>query len=302
MQLIGFLPENIGSGSKFNFAPGLGRIEAATAAVETLGSMTAAGIRFTIQRLNQDMKPTGDEPVVEFVTANSVLNYDGDPAFSVGKMSSPTDDNPDDLGADDDTEGNCLLSAPGAKYSIKFGLAHFIQSLEKQGFKHSFLTGYTPHFVGMVAEFGREMLKESTDPKKQSITALVAKKILEFPYEKKGGAAAGKASAAGSASSKKESAASAASAAPASSGDGDEETESKAVECLIYLGEKLAGEEVTRKKVQTQLMLAFNKLKIAPKMHKAIQELVKTESWFDEKADGLGWAVNGQSVAIPAAE
>ena len=130
MARVGFTSEHMreAGGSKFRFAPGLGKVVAAAIAVEAMGTaFTACGLRLQIQRLTKDLKPTEDEPVTEFLPLANVSTRDGEPLFHPGNADGPDDEDPSDLGDENDTEGNCLWAASDElKFDKNLGGSQFL--------------------------------------------------------------------------------------------------------------------------------------------------------------------------------
>lgn len=303
MARVGLTVEHMrtAGGSKFKFQPGLGVVENATFAVEAMGAFTACGLRLTVQRLGKDLKPTEDEPITEFLPLANVSTRDGEPLFHPGNADGPDDEDPSDLGDENDTEGNALWAASEElKFDKNLGGSHFLLSLAEKGFKASHLTGYAPHLIGMVADFDQKMLSEGKakeDGRKNPVTALIVKNILEFPYEKSGGGK-GSNKAAVKAAPAKTSASKAKEAEPEVS-EADDEVESYAMQCMTVIGEKLAGQTVTKSKVNTVLITALAKAKVPPKHQKAVQAKFADDEWFGEKAGDLGWTIDGKNVEVP---
>ena len=42
--------------------------------------------------------------------------------------------------------------------------------------------------------------------------------------------------------------------------------------------------------------------KVSAKLHRGIQEKFKDKEWFNSHAEALGWALDGDTITIPAVE
>lgn len=291
-------------GSQFAFQPGLGKITNATVAIETLGSWDAVGYRITVQRLNKEHKPTEDDEITQFLPLASVRTKDGDPLFQPGKASGDDDDSPEPLGEDSGTEGNCLCADnEELKVDKTMGGSIFSTSLAENGFPAKKLNGFAPNFIGVLAEFDQKELKKPVDGK-GGITALIVKKILEMPKGvgkatgTGGGKATGTTNKAGTGTGAGKAAESKGSSAPAPSVD--DETEGKAIQCLVKIGEGIVGQTVTRQKIGTKLLMTFSKVGVKPNQQAGIQALFANDAWFMEKCNEGGWTVDGDNVTVPA--
>jgi hypothetical protein len=82
--------------------------------------------------------------------------------------------------------------------------------------------------------------------------------------------------------------------------DAGDEVETTALECLAAIQESSAGQTMTRQKIGAKLVTVFAKKRVPAQMHKPIQEMVKNDEWFMEKAAELEWGIDGVEVTIPA--
>lgn len=283
--------------STFRFNEGKGLITNAAVVFEKIGDYDAkCGVRLSIQRLDNDWNPTDDEPVEETLGCGSAHK------FHPSMASSPSDEEPQDLGDYDDApeaEGNCINSVDGGKIDKQSKFAIFSKSLEEAGFKPQYLDGYVPHLVGMKALFTQLPLPKGanftgkTDP-----TCLVVKdkKIAVFPYEQaKSAAAKGKNGASAPAPAKGKAAATPtpkAAPAPAETG-GDEveeavvlflEAEEAVVLFLADLAEKNPGKTMKHAKIKAHSITGL-------RGNKAAQDLVKDIEWLGNKCTEMGWEV-----------
>jgi hypothetical protein len=181
------------------------------------------------------------------------------------------------------------------KLDLSLGGQVFTRSLQEHGFKAVLLNGYMPNLIGMKAEFDQLELKKK-EGATRAPTALIVKKILHFPYDDKKAASASTSAKPAAGKSTKPSAAKEVEA-PESS-----EAAEKAGECAEKSGEVFAGQSVTRKKIGARLLMLFPKVKAATKDYKAIQAMFADDDWFSAQAEARGWEVDGDDVAIPAAE
>jgi len=167
-------------GSNFDFAPGRGRIIAATVYNHLIPGYPppSCAYKLTIQRLDANWKPTNDEPQDEIVSLGPAdeRTYESGtvaPAkFHPGRAAGPDDDfsgaepwgNPKyDCGSEAEAEGNVLLVNPdwnkGPDKKSKGGI--FSTSLVEHGVKKGLLNGFAPNLVGLEAEFTRFMMEKS---------------------------------------------------------------------------------------------------------------------------------------------
>lgn len=303
-------------GSKFNVPPGPGKIVSATVALEQMGEWLAAGYRIGVQPLGKNMKPTNDEPVIQFLPLGGTSTRDGEPLFRAGKAKGPDDENPKVLPMEEDVEGNCLCAeADDLKIDKTIGGAVFCRRLEEKGVPHSLMTGYAPNFIGLVAEWDQEELKAAGEGRKNAITTLRAVKILnmtEFLKEKgvRGGAAA---ASAGAAASTKKDAKKDAEQEPETevesdvveevevegSGDEADRIDGLAQKALTKLTSSLAGQTVTKAKARNKLIVIMPQVGVAPKDFPAVQTLFGDDQWLARESKDAGWKISGDNVTVP---
>ena len=225
------------------------------------------------------------------------------------------DPEPTDLGEDEGTEGNCVISMTGKGPDKKSKISIFGNSLEQCGFKAAYLNGYAPNLIGLRAEFFQEPQQKGSNYKgKGDPTALVVKSIAVMPSNQGGKAGGGAAGAAGRTTAPKPAAQAGKAAAAATStpapvaaqtqaADGDDDVASTAVNMLMKVGETRGGQTLTRQKISAALIVLMPKNRVPQTMHKPIQELVKNDDWFKETAETLGWEVTETGeTTIPKAE
>lgn len=230
--------------------------------------------------------------------------------FRPGNAANRDDEEPEDLGEEVGTEGNCLYTDGGRIWAYSKWM-YLSESMEQCGFNPDIMgAGYMPDLIGTVGH-----VKTITIPKQPGITykkeaeptALVFDKIVTFPYEKKGkgGSGSGKGTAAtagkpatpaaGKAAPSKGK--TAANAAPEPSGDTD--GQEKAVEVFQSVATAKAGETVELSKLRGLVLTATLKAKMPAAVSKQVQEQFKDEGWVSETAEALGYSIDGEEITFP---
>jgi hypothetical protein len=311
-QRAGLSVEEQGTSGGFKFEEGNGRIVAASVVIEPIqGYDSKCGLKVGIQRLGKDWKPTSDEPVEE------VLGCGGTANFHPGNMAGPADDNPKDLGGDDETEGNCIVSVEGKRVDKKSKSAIFCSSLQEHGVKAGLLNGYAPNLIGLEAHFTQLMLPKGVDyTGKRDPTCLIIGKgglvngaetkelIHKYPGAQTGqkgvGAATGKTTPVVNGPPAPEMAV--APTTPLSDGaEAVSEAQEAALAVLTAIGAKGPGQTLPKQKFITRFRTYLAMEKVPRPLHKPAEALVMGE-WFGEVADALGWTVGQDgTVTLPAA-
>lgn len=215
-------------------------------------------------------------------------------AIRPGKLAAKDFDNldvePEDLGADVDTEGNAIFLEPNAK--VGRGWAIMEESLRKSGFKPEISgRGVATDFEGMVAHFktvegAKYIAKQGKDKGKEvTPTNLVCDRIHTYPYDKKKGAAgtataAAKTTSTAAASGKTNGAA-------ADAGADDAQGAAKTVFGNLsaeFKKEVPVDKDVPRATFQRALTKELMRQKIASKVQKSVMELVKDDEKLGELA------------------
>src|SRR5579872_4416883 len=192
---VGFSSTDQTTSSKFKFEGGKGEIVDCKAIIDRFdgddGPTFNCAFAVTIQGMNKDWQPINDEPVTEN------LNWGPASKFHPSNAASSDDPEPTDLGEDEGTEGNCVISMTGKGPDKKSKISIFGNSLEQCGFKAAYLNGYAPNLIGLRAEFFQEPQQKGSNYKgKGDPTALVVKSIAVMPSNQ-GGKAGGAAGATG---------------------------------------------------------------------------------------------------------
>jgi pyruvate/2-oxoglutarate dehydrogenase complex dihydrolipoamide acyltransferase (E2) component len=269
-----------------------------TSVILSIAEIDAAG--------NRTAEPVDQELLCEFTPMDGGLIR-----VRPGLMDSRDDGDPKDtaengvlvLGA----EGNCLFVDEGTKINMKNPFGNFVLTCKEKGFKPSVLAaGFLPDFVGFRAWFDLHAGKKKADG--TSYNDFVVDSIVRFPYEPaaqaksptkaKSAAPAAKAAApaANQAATPKANGAPAPASAPAANDD------IKAV-CIGLLqkvsvnhaASSNSGDALTRQKI-TVLALQQALAKdsgIDKSQHKAIQECLKDQAWFEENAIEFGGVNSG---------
>jgi hypothetical protein len=331
MPRIGFsVDDQSMGGSQFDFAPGRGRVIGAVVANHAIPNVaTFCGFKLLIQRLDENWRPTADEPQEEFLEAGFTQTFNGDPGFHPGNAKSSDDQSPDleigmagDMGDQDGAEGTCLLTGTGygpmraeAKNPAKLSI--FGDSLVYHGVDKKLLNGYAPNLLGLEAMFTRLMMKKSKNDK--DVTCLIVGKdgkvaggeIHKYPTAQGGGAVSGAvstgkavATAAASARTKPNGAVAPARPAPVEAVGGsevNEEVSLKTGELLRLMFPAGASEQtITRARLANKLAPMLAKHRVPVALHKPIQEALKNDAWFSEFASDQEWVVSGGNITIPA--
>lgn len=229
-----------------------------------------------------------DEDPVKMEFGIGKLEY-----FHPGKVSDPDDEEEDveDLGEEVDTEGNCIaVVVDGRKVHGKTKWMIFTESLEKHGFKTTVLKrGYMPDLVGLRAHVvSRPMEKIPGSTAKKDPTCLVVDKILQFPWDKpKSGKKSSSASSKvnGKVKETKES-------SPAEDASVSEDVTELALSTLRTVAKDLSGKTVDRKKVQVAAQTTMMKEKAAPKLHRPVIDLLRSDEWLEENSAEIGFVVD----------
>jgi hypothetical protein len=314
------------------FEGGKGKIVACVVANHAIpGYAPSCGYKVSVQRLDQNWKPTSDDPIDEFLNAGPTTDEKtGEPKFHPGKASSSDDTNPEvdvgrslDCGGADGAEGTCLLTASGKGPDKKSKLTHFTNSAIGAGVKPHLFNGYAPNLVGLEAEFSKFMMEKPPNstsknnptaliigtggkpggpecvhkyPDAQTGVSTVSAQTVNVPAKPNGPVAVptnGSAAAATIVTP-----ISTASTSTSVSAD-DDAVEGHAVRLLVDAGVKSKGMTLNRKKLNSK-MLAPMASSVAAADHAKVQKYWKDEAWFKEKAEDFGWTVNGEEVTFPA--
>lgn len=224
----------------------------------------------------------------EFTVGGNDRNNPGQFKFHPGKAESGADEDPEDMGTEVDVEGNCLFAEEGSKLNKQSKWIRFTDSLEEKGFKSDVLAnGYMPDLIGLkchVHTITLPKMPNSTSEKEN--TAIVADKVLQFPYDvKKGKAAAGKAATAAAASKPgpKIVPAAAPVAAPAGVSDDPEVIALEKLTALVNDAEYSGKDGVERKKIQTVVQTKLMRERVNTKLHKPVMDLIKNDEWLTNK-------------------
>ncbi len=187
MPRIGVRPEDLSKGGGFNFPEGRGLIVNAVITNHSIpGYSTSCGYRLSIQKLDNNGKPTADEPIDEFLAVGSVE------VFHPGKADSKDDKDPQleingskDLGTGDDVEGNCVLTVDrGPSDNAK--MAIFMKAAVAQGVKSDLFDGWAANLIGMDAHFTQKMLQKPKNSKSERdpTCLIIGRGGNEVPAEK----------------------------------------------------------------------------------------------------------------------
>jgi len=294
----------------FTFEEGNGEIVNAVIANHTIpGYDTTCGYKLSIQRLDTNWKPTGEEPVEEFLGCGKISK------FHPGNAKS-SDDNSDnlefgaagDVGEDTDAEGTCLLSATGAGPDRKAKISIFTDSCIEHGVKPGLFNGYAPNLIGMKAHFAQFMMPKLNKEKDNAPTCLIVGsggqvaggKIAQYPNAQTGGTGAG-ASGTAPVVKGKAGAKGAASALPVAAAPPSDDISNIALQMLALISASSAGVTITRQKLGSKMVVLLAKNQIPNAKLRPVQDLLKNDEWFVENASELGWTVEGDEVTIPAA-
>ena len=315
MPRVGVTSDQRSSGGLFTFEEGNGEIVNAVIANHTIpGFNTTCGYKLSIQRLDTNWKPTGEEPVEEFLGCGKAEK------FHPGKATS-SDDNSDNLefgaagdaGDDADAEGTCLLSATGSGPDRKAKISIFTDSCIEHGVKPGLFNGYAPNLIGMKAHFSQFMMPKLNKDSEKNPTCLIVGsggqvaggKIAQYPNAQTGGTGNGTtAGAIGSAPAAKGKAGTKGAtptpttppAAPPS-----DDISNIALQMLALISASSAGTTLTRQKLGSKMVVLLAKNQIPNAKLRPVQDLLKNDEWFVENAGELGWTVEGDEVTIPAA-
>jgi hypothetical protein len=232
-------------------------------------------VQLTVVRCDSDGKRISEDEITEELGVGKLEK------FHPGKADSADDESPEDLGTEVETEGNCIYAVgEGDHFAKTCKWIRFAESLEAKGFKSEVLgRGFMPDMVGMVLKVKTDTLPRTPGyTGKKDPTALVAEKILVFPYDKKkgkGAPAKGSSSGSGSSTSKTESKSE---SKPESKGD---DAESVALKYLAEVAAEYAGKDgIERKKLQTAVQTRLMRNKVPAKSHPDILGKVKDDEWL----------------------
>ena len=136
----------------------------------------------SFEALNEKLEPLGEDDPLE-----KILRIEKDlKKLRAGMASSREDPDPEDLGDELGTVGNCVFTESGARINNKSAWAVFSKSLEEAGFKSDIIAeGYFPDLIGMVLHVKTiKGEKANIQGREVEPNYLVCDKILVFPYEK----------------------------------------------------------------------------------------------------------------------
>lgn len=239
--------------------------------------------RLTLQPLDASGKQPADAEPFE-----KSLRIEGDLSkLRPGKAKSREDNDPEDLGDEVGTEGNCIYCDGASKINANSIWSVFVKSIEDLGFKPGLLgDGWVEDFVGLSAHaITKKSEKRQIRGRDVETNYFVVDKIIERPYEKGEKAAttvkkaaAGAAKANGTVRSIKES--------PAQ----NEAADTVATTLLAELTGELTGENREKGKVYA---MAYSRLVRDKDRNKALDKIVgdllRSDEWLASKADDLGY-------------
>ena len=249
----------------------------------------------SIQKTDEKGRHTDDDALETILKIEKDLGK-----MRPGNAENRDDDEPEDLGDELDTEGNCIFVEDGSKINNKSRFAVFMKSLEEKGFKPDILAcGFSPDLVGLKG-FAKSISGGKFPGSEKEATYLVVDQITQFPYEKKGKAT--------SAASSKSAAPAKKTAAPVKKDNaaaeveeesGDDAADEAATAILVELAADLSGETKDQKKVYTMAYSRLVKNKDRDKkLDKSVQELLKKEDWLAEKAEEIGYSYEDGSFTF----
>jgi len=251
-------------------------------------------IQFGLLRLDAELDPIAGEDEIIY----EQFRIGGD--FSKcrpGNMDGADDDAPDDLGEDQDEdgnwpEGNCLYADEGYKPWPKSATSALMKSLELCNVKASInAQGYMPNYVGMECKWKSEP-SGNKDDQGRDYMHLVAEDVPTKP--KAGGKAkpAAKKKTSKKASSKKKD----------TDEDGDDDALTTARSEMAEYANAHRGEEVPRKKLQTAVMMSLTKQKVNVKFQKAVVDIIKDVEQLAAMGADFNFAVDTDDQTITFAE
>ena len=331
-QRVGSRPEEQSKGgSQFEIQPGRYRVTSVPAGYEfPTGSTPLAGLRLNVIPLGMDWKPTTTEEQSEFLAFGWTENRDEQPLYRVGKADGASDDSDElsiggskCLAVDEDAVGNCILHPNGNGARDDLGMAHFTNSAIHHGVSKDLFDGYGPNLVGMEFEATRAPLEKAKKDgrqrtaliigRKQSVTGATAQELIhKYPDAQTGGGsttnvktqtkskANGVPVAPVAAAAAAANAPAPAAAAAANSSTDDSPFQMEAIQVMSKIGEAVKGKTISRAKVNSRSLTVIATLGLNAEANKGVSALLKDDAWFTEKADELGWTVNGAEVTIPA--
>lgn len=143
-------------------------------------------MRWDVRKLNSEWEAQGDDSLEQIQIR---LGKPGE--MRPGKLADPSnmDEEPEDLGADVDTEGNAIYSEPDKKVGGNW--VAMAESLVKCGFKPDVIArGCATDYEGMklhvyTKDTGRKYVDKRTGEQKNA-TELLCDRIHTHPYDKKG--------------------------------------------------------------------------------------------------------------------
>lgn len=239
-----------------------------------------------------------DEPVFERLGFGGKNGLD---KVRPGKMDSPADDEPEDLGTDLGVEGNSVYCEEGTTLADNCAWIIFSKDLEARGFKPEMIgSGWLPHLEGTKFEVERhKAYKNPNKTYKSDPTNLGVKKIITFGYEvKKGkGKAAAKPAAGAAAAAGKAAAGAAAGANGAATGATGDATQIALSAVLAIAGNMKGKPAMKRALFQAQVMTYLMKegAKIVPDMkskNDLMNATVKDDEWLANVAAENGFVVD----------
>ena len=305
----GFAIEDQRESSSFRFEEGRGVIVAIKVCAGQKFNAEKLCVVVALQRIGRDGRPTQDEVISE------ELSYGKLSKFHPGFAKDAHDENPQDMGPDG--EGNCIYTVDDAYPDPKAKACVWSKSLELAGVPAMLLNGYVPNLLGLDAQWTRDVVKYAglmNDKGQESEGSnLIVRKgdgnILNLGeiIKRAAGRGAGQTAPTATISGVAASAGSAPTASPSvpsASATGDsleDEIDGKARELLqAFEGKaevKLQWADIVKKLVR---LLVTGK--VSAKLHRGIQEKFKDKEWFNSHAEALGWALDGDTITIPAVE
>jgi len=222
----------------------------------------------------------GAEPVLnendEPITEELFFSFGGKclPFVHPGKGDSPDDDEPEDLGTAEGTQGNTIfLVANDWTPNEKSGLMVMTKSLVKAGLSSEFLNRcWAPDWVGCIFEMKQHKGEKGSDGRE--FTYKIVSKIVVGP----GGGKKSK------------------SASASSNGAGD--AEAALAPILRQLSEELDAQSITRKAFMNRVRAALDANHVDAKLLVPVLSLLKDDKWLLEHADTFDYKLDTKANSI----
>lgn len=274
-----------------SFNEGFGEITAANVSVFQLSPNKKTGqqsdpfvsVNLTLQRINAEGEPVGDEVFVEHFGAGSI--HGGQCPVHVGLAKDANDDEPADMGVElDSSEGNTFwVPEGGTEINENTKYRALTDSLVSAGLDAAVIhNAFIPDLIGLKAYFKTESRKLNNG-NTASYLVVEKGKIIAYPYEAKGGAAKPKATAK-------------AGQPNGVAANGDSLAAGQAEALVEHIAKLNPGKTIARANFNSRVTMLTAKWEKSQQQH--VQRLLKDDAWVGNALANVNSEMAGDQVTF----